>query len=244
MKNYFICILVLASEMLFFSDSLYSQKLQVIELRNYLIQDGLRDRFIDTFKVYIEDSQNARGAFVTGKYHVKDAANNFFWIRGFENMPARKNALEGFYNSEYWSKTKRVSAGVVVNFDNVHLLQPLDSATGIDASWFRKKNGVTVIDFYIANGRRKELIDFFNLKYRLVLQRTGASDISYWVCEDEHNNYPSLPMFQDENLVVVIRLFDNEKVYREGLKRIPVYVTNELLGIETVHQTLVLYPSD
>ena len=46
------------------SDFYKDKKIQVLELRNYVIAEGGRDKFIDSFKVYIEDFQNSKGAYV------------------------------------------------------------------------------------------------------------------------------------------------------------------------------------
>lgn len=218
-----------------------AQNVSVIELRDYLIKQHLRDKFIDTFRIYIEDTQNARGAHILAKYSVKNEPDHFYWIRGFENMNSRKNALEGFYNSAYWAKTKRVSAGVVINFDNVHLLKPLDSSSTFDGSWFRRK-GVTIVDVFIANGRRNELIEFFKKSYDSVLTKAGFLTRSYWIAEDGPNTYPVLPMFQDTNLVAVISIFQSEREYVNAAKKISGKSIEQLNGIATLHHTIVLFP--
>lgn len=225
---------------IFIAGNVYSQKVSVIEFRDYLIKEGLRDRFIDTFRVYIEDSQNARGAYILAKYTVKDNPNHFYWIRGFESMDSRKTALEGFYNSQYWSRNKRVSAGVVVNYDNVHLMQPLDSSAVFDGAWFNKKE-VAVVDVYIANGRRQELLGFFRNRYSIVLKETGFKEMSYWISENEPNSYPVLPMFQDVNAVITVSLFDTEKEYEKAEAKLTSAIKEELNTIATTHQAIVLY---
>ena len=60
--------------------SLFAQstKIQVLELRNYLLKPGQRDYFIDSFEIKIMDTLNARGNYVLGQYRVKDAPETFF----------------------------------------------------------------------------------------------------------------------------------------------------------------------
>src|SRR5689334_6294449 len=76
------------------SDFYKNRKIHVLELRNYVIAEGGRDQFIDSFKTSVEDYQNSKGAYILGLYKVKDAENNFFWLRGYDSMAARKKAME------------------------------------------------------------------------------------------------------------------------------------------------------
>ena len=44
--------------------------MSVIELRNYLLKPGMRDRFNAYFSEHFVDSQNSRGGYVLEKYGV------------------------------------------------------------------------------------------------------------------------------------------------------------------------------
>jgi len=232
-----------------------SGKVKVIELRNYLMRSGQRDNFIDSFKIKVVDSLNGRRNYVLGQYRVKDAPDNFCWIRGFDDMTSRKIALEGFYDSKYWKKHVSIPQKYVVGYTNVYLLKPvritdssMDSTAGFETDWFDKAQRLAVVDFYVANERRNLLLDFVETMYDSILHAAGVKDISYWISETTHNDYPSLPVFQDKNLLVTITLFKDEPHYNAIKKRIETVMSEEqkfyMNRIVTTKTTWVLYPTE
>lgn len=232
------------------SDFYKDKKITVLELRNYVIAEGGRDKFIDSFKTRIENFQNSKGAFVLGLYSVKDAMNNFFWFRGYENMVARQKAMEEIYSSRYWSTVSGMTQAFVINYHNVHLLKPFDintgdSTSGIDATWFDKPKGVAVLDFYTGNGTRALVIDYVRKTYYPLLMSAGIRDISYWIAEDQPNNYPQHPVFQDQNLLVSISFFKNEIEYRSVknklAKKMDANLRNNMRKVFTLHNSILLY---
>lgn len=96
----------------------------VIELRNYLIKLGLRDRFIHYFEENFIEPQEALNGYLLGQYRVKGADDNFFWIRGFKNMQERSHFLPTFYYGPVWKQHKEIANAMLANNDNVYLLQP------------------------------------------------------------------------------------------------------------------------
>ena len=232
------------------SDFYRNKKIGVLELRNYVIPEGGRDQFIDSFKVSIEDYQNRNGAYVLGLYKVKDAENNFFWFRGYESMAARKKSMEDVYSSQYWAGVARMTQKFVINFHNVHLLKPFDintgdSVSGIDATWFDKPKGIAVIDFYIGNGTRSEVISYLQQTYHNLLISAGVKDITYWIAEEQPNNYPQHPVFQDGNLLVSISVFRNENEYRSVKNKLAekmnAAMRNDMRKVFTLHNSILLY---
>ena len=232
------------------SDFYKDKKIQVLELRNYVIAEGGRDKFIDSFKVYIEDFQNSKGAYVLGLYKARDAENNFFWFRGYENMPARKKSMEEIYSSQYWSTVTRITQEFVINYHNVHLVKPFDintgdSTSGIDAAWFDNPKAVAVIDFYTGNGTRGDVIEYVKQTYHNLLISAGVKEITYWIAEDQPNNYPQHPVFQDNNSLVSISFFKNENEFRSVKKKLGhkmnAGMRNNMRKVFTLHDSIVLY---
>ncbi|CAN5274694.1 hypothetical protein BH23BAC1_BH23BAC1_47160 [soil metagenome] len=66
---------------------------------------------------------------------------------------------------------------------------------------------------------RDQLIEFVKDKYDSVLHANGIGDITYWISENTPNDYPSLPVFQDKNLLVTISFFKNENEYQAIAKK-------------------------
>ncbi|CAA9517955.1 MAG: hypothetical protein AVDCRST_MAG96-2786 [uncultured Segetibacter sp.] len=232
-----------------------SKHVKVIELRNYLLKPGQRDSFVDGFETKLLDTLNAHKNYILGQYRVKDAKDNFVWIRGFDDMPARKQALTNFYASRHWAKNKSIPEAYLIGYTNVHLLKPLlisskkiDSSTHFDTEWFGRPKGVTIIDFFVANEMRNKLIDFVANKYDSVVRAAGVKDISYWVCETAPNNYPNLPAFQDKNLLVSISHYNDLADYHAAVKKIRESMNEEekfTLGrLVTTRATWTLYPTE
>lgn len=231
-----------------------NQNIKVIELRNYVIKPGQRDRFIDYFEENFIQSQNIIGGYTLGQFRVKGADDNFFWIRGFHDMDSRDKFLNDFYYGPFWKQHKSVPNSMLVNNDNVHLLKPLnisnnsqDSAVGFNSNWFGKEKGIAVVDYYIANQKLDKLIVFFKTNYTSLLKAVGIGNISLWVSETIPNNFTVLPVFQDKNLLVGITFYKDELEYQSKMKevetRMSEEVKSEMQDIVTIKTTLLLYPT-
>lgn len=138
-----------------------SKKVHVIELRNYLLKPGQRQHFVDSFEITIKDTLNHRGNYVLGEYSVKNSPDNFVWLRGFDDMTARLQALQGFYKSEFWKQHVSIPQKYVLGYTNVYLLKPLhilknnlDSVAPFEADWFTQSKGIAVVDFFVKGSSR------------------------------------------------------------------------------------------
>jgi hypothetical protein len=227
------------------------QPIRVLELRNYVAKPGQRDKFISYFETNFIDSQNALGGYILGQFRVKDADDNFFWIRGFNDMASRSRYLPEFYRSEFWKQRRNYVNNLLINNDNVYLLKPLSLSEDqpgatVNSNEFGKEKGVVVIDFYVANTRLKELIEFFKSKYLPFLKGNHISTTS-WVSELAENDFPGLPVFQDKNLLVTITPFKDEAEYRLKLKQMNAgpnqKLLTELREIVTTRTTVILHPT-
>jgi hypothetical protein len=228
-----------------------NQPIRVLELRNYVTRPGQRDKFISYFEADFIDTQNALGGYILGQFRVKDADDNFFWIRGFNDMASRSRYLPEFYRGSFWRERRNYVNDMLVNNDNVYLLKPLSLSedspdAAINSDEFGGKKGLLVVDYYVANTRLKELIGFFKSKYLPLLKSYDVSTTP-WVSELSENDFPGLPVFQDKNLLVTITPFKDEAEYRLKLKQINAdlnqKVLTELMEIVTTKTTTVLHPT-
>lgn len=228
------------------------QPIRVLELRNYVTKPGQRDKFIEYFEANFIDSQNALGGYILGQFTVEGAEDNFFWIRGFNDMASRSRYLPEFYRGAFWKQHRDDANDMLVNNDNVHLLKPLSPSEGhgdaaVSSNEFANQKGLVVIDYYVANTRLKELTEFFRSKYLPFLKRNDVST-SPWVSELTENDFPGLPVFQDKNLLVTITPYRDEAEYRLKLKQMNAdsgrKLTAELREIVTTRTTLILHPTE
>ena len=74
----------------------------VVELRQYTLHPGQRDTLIDLFDREFVESQEALGARIIGQFRDLDHPNRFVWLRGFQDMPTRREALQAFYSGPVW----------------------------------------------------------------------------------------------------------------------------------------------
>jgi hypothetical protein len=232
-----------------------NQKINVIELRNYVMKKpGQRDKFIAYFEDNFIRSQNTIGGFTLGQYRVKDAENNFFWIRGFESMALRKKFLNDFYYGPVWKQHREVPNSMLLNNDNVHLLKPLmldengdQKNDTFNSNEFGRKKGIAVVDYYIANEKLDRLISFFGKIYLPLLHNNGVTNCSLWISETVPNDFSPLPVFQDKNLLVTITYYADELDYQAKIKSVDSQLSEEaraeMQDVVTIKNTLILYPT-
>lgn len=233
-----------------------NQNIKVIELRNYVIKPGRRDEFINLFEENFTRSQNILGGYTLGQYRVKGADDNFFWIRGFKDMPARNKFLNDFYyGSPAWKQHKSAANSMLLNNDNVHLLKPLDlgdspegAEVGFNTNWFGQERGIAVVDFYTSNTKLEKLIGFVRKKYVAVLRASKVENTSFWTSETTPNDFTALPVFQDKNLLVQITFYKNEFEYQTKMKDVAARMNDEskseMADLVTIKNTLILYPTE
>lgn len=218
---------------LFVSSTGIAQQIKVLEVRNYVTREGHRSDYTNAFETKLIDTLNAFKNYVLGQFYPKGADDNFVWFRGFTDMDSRKDALTGFFKSEFWSQNKSVPGEYLLNYTNSYLVKPIniktnDTNSAFDAKWFGKSKGFVVVDLYIANERLPQVIAFFQSKYDSVLRRAGVSERSYWVSEMQPNNYPDLTIFQDKNLFLMISFFKNENEYESIQGNLKKLLTKEI----------------
>jgi hypothetical protein len=214
-------------------------RLKVIELRNYLLKPGARERFTNYFEDHFLDSQNVLRGFVLGQFRIKGASDRFFWIRGFEDMQTRLTFLRRFYEQgEVWKQFGPGANEMMLDSDHVYLLKPLRSES-FAYDEFAKGKGILVVEsYFVKPNHRDELADLLQANPTPHLNNKPILCVS----EISENDFPRLPVIQDENLLVAVTVFRDESDYQShltrsaGLKtRIKELITNE--------ETLILNPT-
>ena len=195
--------------------------MNVIELRNYLLKPGTRDEFIQYFKDHFADSQHDMGVYTPGLFRIKNEENRFFWIRGFDNMEQRSQFLPAFYGGKVWKEFGPAANEMMLEWHNVYLLKPLPG----NKEAFSQNKSFFVIDYYkTKDNQRSKLIDFFNKDYIPFLNKQNIKPITLWISEMTENDFPRLPVYQDENLLIVITGFNNEAEYESTLHQLTISI--------------------
>jgi hypothetical protein len=229
--------------------------INVLELRNYLLRPGMRSEFSNYFAEHLVQPQIDMGGYVLGQYRVKDAPDNFLWLRGFNSMETRSRFLPGFYSGPIWKQHGQKANSMMLNSDNVHLLKPLIwdgnslvQGSGISAHLLKHEKALAVIDYYIANTKLDKLIAFFSRVYIPLLRTLGIGPSTFWVSELTENDFPALPVLQDENLLVAMTFYSDEAEYQAKQTRLESQLTpalrEEMLDLVTTQNHLIIYPDD
>ena len=219
--------------------------IQVLELRNYLMKNGQRDRFIDYFEKHFIHSQNVLGGYPLGQFRIKDVSNRFFWIRGFSDMQTRSSFLPAFYGGDHWAAFGPEANTMMLEWHNVHLLRPLKP---VKSDVFAKMKGLLSIDYYHAKeGRLDALHDFLLTGYFPLLRSTGIDEPTLWISEMTENDFPRLPVIQQPNLLVSVTAFDSEKEFNEKQEQVHFSSfgsKSKLPDLLLLKESLLLYPTD
>ena len=227
-------------------------KLNTLEIRNYLLKPHMLEHFIDYFEEHFIASQAAVNMKVLGQFRLVGEPQHFVWLRGFDDMQARLQGLEGFYYGEFWQKHRNTTNSMILDNDDVHLLRPIgdvDLTAGLSAEsvaaelaagTISAETGVVAIDFYQARaGERDALVSAFQTQVLPIYQQEGIQFRGAFVAEMSENDFPRLPVIQNENELIVITAYASEEAYHEQRAKVSARV-HEAVGAA---ETLLLQPT-
>lgn len=212
------------------------EMIRVLELRNYLLKTGMREKFNNYFAEHFMASQQALGGYVLGRFAITDEDDRFFWMRGFSDMLTRSKFLPAFYGgSAAWKSFGPGANDMMLEVDNVHLVRPLAETR---RSSFLASSRCVVIDYYTAHDHRlQDLLSVFRSAYLPALVSQGLEP-SLWLSEMNTNDFPRLPAIQDPHLLVVITGYRDEASRQSAVKSNT--VGNDLKELLSNRRTLVL----
>lgn len=97
----------------------------VLELRRYTLHPGRRDELITLFEREFVEPQEEAGAHLFGLFRSSASADEFVWLRGFQSLAARADALSEFYSGPAWKAHRSAANATMIDSDNVLLLRPV-----------------------------------------------------------------------------------------------------------------------
>jgi hypothetical protein len=229
---------------------------QVLELRNYVMHPGQRDVLIDIFERRFIEPQEALGAQVLGSFRDLDDANRYPWLRGFRDFSTRLTALEAFYTSEVWKAHRDAANATMVASDDVLLLRPFSGDIAADGAT-RAPIGATASSgalfiatiYFFPEPAEAAFGEFFLRNLSPFLAASGSAPLATFVSEHAPNNYPRLPVRQNENVFLSLSRFASaaeHEAHTAALKDMPEWRRlAAALGRERVsaQQTLRLQPT-
>lgn len=193
----------------------------VLELRQYTLHGGQRDTLIELFEREFVVPQERLGIRVLGQFRDLDDPDRFVWLRGFESMQARAEALDAFYTGAVWRSHREAANATMLDSDNVLLLQPARPEAALPTQERNSRAaGVLIATIhYLSPTRAEAYARFFRDAVRPRLEHAGAMVLAEWVSETTPNNFPALPVRAGEAVFVWISRFEDEERHAAFARR-------------------------
>ncbi len=194
----------------------------IVELRQYTLYPGKRDGLIELFDREFVESQEAVGMRVIGQFRDLDEPNRFVWLRGFQDMSTRAQALSAFYDGPVWKAHREAANATMIDSDNVLLLRPARPGSGFPLENDDRPppgtntvgRGLVVATIcYFDAPPETGFFDWFERALQPVLTETGAPVLADFVTENSPNNFPRLPVREGEHVFLWFSRFPDQTVY-------------------------------
>ncbi len=192
----------------------------IIELREYALHPGGREKLISVFDRHLVETQEETGMTVIGQFRDPDRPDRFVWLRGFESMEARKRALADFYGGPAWATHKEEANATMIAYDNVLLLKPGWSGAGFDLTGRargaceeavtepdQKNRAVLLTVHHVRTEATGDFASIIRTEAAPLSTRLGAPLIGILVSEHAENTFPRLPVRESENVLVTFQEF-------------------------------------
>lgn len=229
--------------------------INVIELRQYTLYPGQRDVLIELFDREFVESQEATGMAVLGQFRDLDDPDRFVWLRGFDDMPSRAEALGRFYGGPVWKEHRDRANATMIDSDNVLLLRPAAPSSGFPATPTSVRPSIgdevgrpsflLATIYYRDHPFDEAFLDFFQSQLRPVLVETGATPLACLQTEYAENTFPALPVRTGEHAFVWFARFPSPAELDHHLRRLadaPVLLTLSVM-LSGAPQRLRLAPT-
>jgi hypothetical protein len=180
------------------------QDFQVVEFRRYTVAPGEREHFTRYFDTYFPEAFEQLGAMVFGQFHERADANHFTWLRGFKDINARPIVNSAFYYGPLWKEHRLKVNAILPDSDNVMLLRPLHTGSGIPVlpavDPVGEPDGATGVVvaqvFAVRKGSEEALAAKAESEFARY-RTAGVHPSGVLVTLDVPNNFPQLPIRTD-----------------------------------------------
>ncbi len=202
----------------------------VVELRQYTLHPRQRDVLIALFDREFVEPQEAVGMTVLGQFRDLDDPDRFVWLRGFEDMPRRAEALGSFYGGPVWRAHRDEANATMIDSDDVLLLRPASARGGFPAPVGTRpapgepaasSPSLILATIWYGHGPfDTAFVEFFERRGRPVLAETGGEPLAYLRSEHAPNTFPALPVRLNEEAFVWFTRFADEGHLDDHLDRL------------------------
>jgi hypothetical protein len=183
----------------------------LVELRQYTLHPGQRDILIELFERELIESQEEVGMRLVGQFRDLDDPDRFVWLRGFTDMDSRREGLTAFYSGPVWKTHGGAANRTMIDSGNVHLLRVARDDAAFRISDERPAAGsvgttggiVSATIVYLhAPGAGTAAVELFQSTIAPAIAQTGGSLLGYFLTEPSKNDFPGLPVREEEPVLV------------------------------------------
>ncbi len=172
----------------------------IVELRQYTLKGGRRDELIALFEREFIESQDAVGAHVLATFRDRDDPDRFVWLRGFESMDARAEALKAFYYGPVWKAHRQAANATILDSDNVLLLHPARPGAGFRGA--AGKGLALAFIHYLDEPLIQPFTEHFDRVVRPQVSAVGGRVLAAFATEASPNTFPQLPVREKDRVFV------------------------------------------
>ncbi|MEZ2330034.1 NIPSNAP family protein [Mesorhizobium sp. RCC_202] len=199
-----------------------------MELRQYTLKPNRRETLIALFDREFVETQEATGMTVIGQFRDLDRPDMFVWLRGFEDMAARRRALTAFYEGPVWAAHKDAANATMIDSDDVLLLRPAWADAGFNLTGLQRPaiaapgkasnenplpGFVEISIHHLRRGAEAGFVEAFRREAAARLAAHGARLLGAFTTEHAENTFPRLPVRVDENVFITVSRFDDEAAH-------------------------------
>lgn len=199
-------------------------RFQVIEFRRYTIRPSKRQDFANYFESHFPEAFQQLGAIAFGQFLERGEGERFTWLRGFQDMDARKQVNTAFYYGPLWQEHRLTMNDLLVDSDDVLLLTPLARERGVtllpavDVVHDPGARGVVVAQIFPVNASQMEMFASRAEELFARYRAAGVREAGVLVTLDEPNNFPQLPVRTDGPYLVWLGIVQNERALEMQMK--------------------------
>jgi hypothetical protein len=168
----------------------------LIELRQYVVAPGKRDRLIELFATQFVAAQNALGLPILGYFTVPTDPDRLVWLRGFDSMQTRPDRLGAFYGGPVWAQFGPETISLVSEYGNVQLLREAFPGSGIA---FPRDTGADRL-IAVTYSLRAPPHEAFAAARQALSALPEGHLIGTYITAPTPNNFPALPIREGEHL--------------------------------------------
>lgn len=195
----------------------------VVDLRQYTLLPGRRDTLIDLFDRYFADGQESVGIHIVGQFRDLDDPDRFVWLRGFDSMTARGEALPQFYYGPIWQAHRDDANATMLDSDNALLLEPTYVSDRYPRFGATRVTGPaeSVIAISVAHLGEPAADEDYDLAtdIRDLLTKSGGDLVATFTTHVAENNFPALPL-RDEHVLAWVTRFADDSSYARHRKEL------------------------